>query len=214
MLEDFALLLVDDHPLFRDGLMAALRHQAPELRVCAVGTLAEALDALALSDDVFDLVLLDYRLPGMDGLRCAQLLMQKHPGVAVGLMSGLDDPNLPGRAREAGLSAYFPKSMEIASLLKHLEQLARGELVFSTSGQAPLTSDVDSGPDRMGLTARQQDVLRALARGSSKKEIARAMGISPATVKKHLEAVFVKLGATNRVQAVLRARALLGELPS
>lgn len=212
MLDDFALLLVDDHPLFRDGLAAALRHQVPRLCVQAVGTLDDALDALAAADDGFDLVLLDYLLPGMDGLRCAQVLMRRHPELGVGLMSGLDDPTLPLRAREAGLSAYLPKSLEIATLLEHLGRLARGEPVFGAPGPPVLASDA-APADSMALTARQQDVLRALAQGSSNKQIARAMGISPTTVKKHLEAIFARMGATNRVQAVVMARAMLDDPP-
>lgn len=87
-LDGFALLLVDDHPLFRDGLAVALRHQAPGLRVQAVGSAAKAMDLLASDAERFDLVLLDYRLPGTDGLRCAAQLMERYPGLGVGLMSG------------------------------------------------------------------------------------------------------------------------------
>ncbi len=212
MLDDFALLLIDDHPLFRDGLVAALRHQAPGLRVQARATLADAMDTLA-ADDGFDLVLMDYGLPGMDGLRCAELLMQHHPGVAVGLMSGLDDPTLATRAMKAGLCAYIPKSLEIASLLEHLHRLAQGEPVFSWPDPLALQTDALLEECTV-LTARQMDVLQALAKGGSNKEIARAMGISPATVKKHLEAIFARLGASNRLQAVMMARTMLGDPPS
>ncbi len=212
MLEDFGLLLVDDHPLFRDGLAVALRHRAPGLRVSAVATLEEALDALARTAEGFDLVLLDYRLPGADGLRCAEALMARHPEVAVGLMSGLDDASLPLRAREAGLSAYLPKSLELSTLLEHLDRLAHGEPVFSAPG-LPLAPDDAARIDALGLTARQLDVLRALAGGVSNKEIGRDLGIAQGTVKRHLESIFEKLGATNRTQAVLMARALFGEPP-
>lgn len=206
-LDGFALLLVDDHPLFRDGLVMALRHAVPGMQVQAVATRDEAAEVLARAGDAMDLVLLDYRLPGMDGLRCAEWLMQRWPGVAVGLMSGLDDPTLPGRARDAGLAAYLPKSLEVSALLAHLSQLAAGEPVFSPAAPAA----PDDTPQ--GLTARQVEVLRLLATGASNKEIARAIGISPATVKNHLEAIFARLGASNRVQAVMLARAMSGELP-
>ncbi|WP_028603182.1 LuxR C-terminal-related transcriptional regulator [Ottowia thiooxydans] len=212
LLDDFAILLVDDHPLFRDGLTAALRHHVPGLRVHAVGTMASALEMLGSAGDKFDLVLLDYRLPGTDGLYCAELLIQQYPGIAVGLMSGLDDPTLPERAREAGLIAYLSKSLEISSLIEHLRRLAMGEPVFSAPDPPQQAFDATRA-DPMNLTARQLDVLRAMASGSSNKEIARTMGISPATVKKHLEAVFAKLGATNRLQAAMLARTVLGDPP-
>lgn len=208
MLDGFALLLVDDHPLFRDGLGAALRHEAPGLRLQAVGTPAEALAALARAGGEFDLVLLDYRLPGTDGLRCAAELMRQYPEVAVGLMSGLDDPELPQRARTAGLCAYLPKSLELPTLLECLQRLAAGEPVFGPTRPLELP-----GADALGQTGRQREVLRALASGGTNKEIARAIGIAPATVKRHLESIFVRIGAANRLQAVMLARAMLDEPP-
>ena len=212
-LDGFALLLVDDHPLFRDGLAAALRHQAPGLRVQAVGSPAEAIDLLARLGDGdgegFDLVLLDYRLPGTDGLRCAAQVMERYPGLGVGLMSGADDPTLGRRAQDAGLVAYLPKTLEVPALLAQLRQLAEGEPAFADSAPPPVVEQPATGP--YGLTARQFAVLRMLASGGSNKEIARAMGISPGTVKNHLNAIFVKMGAANRVQAVMMAQAVIHE---
>lgn len=209
-LDGFAVLLVDDHPLFRDGLAAALHHQAAGLRVQAVDSLATAMDTLAEQTKAFDLVLVDYLLPGTDGLRCAAKLMQAYPNLGVGLMSGLEDPTLPSRARAAGLMAYLPKTLEVPALLAHLRCLARGEPVFSEPG-LPAPSEARTSP--YGLTARQVEVLHLLATGGSNKEIARSIGISPATVKNHLEAIFAKMGATNRLQAVVMARDMLGQLP-
>ena len=207
-LDGFALLLVDDHPLFRDGLAAALRHHAPGLRVQAVGAPDEAL-ALLAGDGEFDLVLLDYRLPGTDGLRCAAQVMERYPVLGVGLMSGADDPTLGRRAQDAGLVAYLPKTLEVPALLAQLRQLAEGEPAFADSAPPPVVEQPATGP--YGLTARQFAVLRMLASGGSNKEIARAMGISPGTVKNHLNAIFVKMGAANRVQAVMMAQAVIHE---
>lgn len=207
-LDGFALLLVDDHPLFRDGLSAALRHQAPGLRVQAVGSAAEVADLLASDAEGFDLVLLDYRLPGTDGLRCAAQLMERYPGLGVGLMSGVDDPTLAQRTRDAGLVAYLPKTLEVPALLAHLRQLALGEPAFADAEPPPADPSLaPTGP--YGLTARQIEVLRLLASGGSNKAIARAMGISPGTVKNHLNAIFAKMGAGNRLQAVMMAQTAL-----
>lgn len=212
MLDDFSLLLVDDHPLFRDGLVAALHHQAPELRTYAVGTFAEALDALETSESAFDLVLLDYCMPDMDGLHCAKRLMSQYPEVSVGLMSGLADPRLMTRARDAGLSAYLPKSLEISVLLEHLHHLAQGIKVFSSP--TFVTPVMDQEPNHsLDLTPRQLQVLHALASGGSNKKIAQILGIAPATVKKHLESIFARLGATNRLHAVTMAKSWLDEPP-
>lgn len=207
VLDGFGVLLVDDHPLFREGLAAALRHRAPRLRVHAVGTLEEALDALAGPGGDFDLVLLDYRLPGTDGLRCAAQLDEVYPQVGIGLLSGLDDPSLPRRARDAGLLACLSKALELPDLLACLRRLAMGETVFG--GEALARADPAPATLAYDLTERQMHVLRELATGASNKEIARALGISPATVKNHLEAIFVRMGAAGRVQAVMMAQAVL-----
>lgn len=203
-LDGFAVLLVDDHPLFRDGLATALRHQVPGMRVHAVATLGEALSALDDDADGFDLVLLDYRLPGTDGLRCAARVRELHPEVGLGLMSGVDDPTLARRARDAGLMTFLPKTLEMHALLARLARLAAGEVVFDDPA-APVAPEVATP---YGLTDRQLDVLRELSTGASNKEIARALGIAPATVKNHVEAIIARMGTSNRLQAVMLARAM------
>ncbi len=203
-LDGFAVLLVDDHPLFRDGLAHTLRLQVHGPQVRAVASFADALDELAQGRDGFDLVLLDYRLPGADGLRCAGRLRELYPDLAVGLLSGVDDPTLAHRARAAGLVACLPKSLEIDALLSRLRHIAGGETVFDDVTAA---TDLMAGPNAScGLSERQFDVLRQLATGGTNKEIARQLGITPGTVKSHLEAIFAKTGAANRMQAVMLAR--------
>ncbi|MGP1628729.1 MAG: response regulator transcription factor [Giesbergeria sp.] len=202
-LDGFGLLLVDDHPLFRDGLAMALQTRAPGLRVHAVSTVEEADALLADESQLFDLVLLDYRLQGADGLRSALRLRTQHCNVSFGLMSGLDDPSLPLRVRDAGLVAYLPKSLEIDALIASLCTLATGETVFCMADDALAASDTSA--DLFGLTARQAAVLQMLATGATNKVIAQSLGISPATVKNHLDAIFEKMGASNRLQAVMMA---------
>lgn len=206
-LDDFGLLLVDDHPLFRDGLTMALQSRAPGLRVCAVSSAEEADQLLSDESQVFDLVLLDYRLQGTDGLRCALSLRSRHCNVSFGLMSGVDDAGLPLRVRDAGLVAYLPKALEIDALIESLQLLAAGETVFCEAAHAIVSQDVQT--QQFGLTARQWSVLQLLSTGATNKVIAQNLGISPATVKNHLDAIFEKMGATNRLQAVMMASATL-----
>lgn len=203
-LDDFGLLLVDDHPLLRDGLTMALRASAPGLRVQAVASAEEASALLVREAEAFDLVLLDYRMPGEDGLRAAEALRRRHAHIAIGLMSGIEDSSLPVRAREAGLVAYLPKSLEIDALIAALGRLARGDTVFDLAKAARRDGLDTCGP--FGLTTRQMTVLQLLATGASNKVIAQQMGISPATVKNHLDAIFAKMGAANRLQAVMMLR--------
>jgi two-component system, NarL family, nitrate/nitrite response regulator NarL len=204
-LDDFGLLLVDDHPLFRDGLTMALQSRAPGLRVRAVSSAEEADQLLSDEAQMFDLVLLDYRLQGTDGLRCALSLRTRHCNVSFGLMSGLDDANLPARVRDAGLVAYLPKALEIDALIESLQLLAAGETVFCEAAETVIPQDTPT--QQFGLTARQLAVLQLLATGATNKVIAQNLGISPATVKNHLDAIFEKMGATNRLQAVMMASA-------
>lgn len=205
-LKSFRLLLLDDHPLFREGLVMALNKLEPDCEVVAVATLPQARALLAEDPNRFDLVLIDYKLPGRDGLSCAIDLHTQYPMVSFGLISGEDDALLPQRARQAGLVAFLSKSLEMDALLDALRQLARGETVFSLN--ASLAARGLPAQD-FGLTTRQQAVLQMLATGESNKAIAQAMGISPATVKNHLDAIFEKMGVTNRLQAVMLARAAL-----
>ncbi len=194
-LDGFSLLLVDDHPLFREGLMLALGQRELGLRVHAVGTRVEAEAFLNQPSGHVDLVLVDFRLPGEDGLAVVHKLRQRFADVAYALMSGLDDPRVPDCAREAGLMGFFPKSLDVNTLLDGLRQLASGHRYFS-----PLTPAVITSPDP--LTVRQREILAMVGRGATNKEIAQLLEIAPHTVKNHLAQIFERLGAANRTQAV------------
>lgn len=202
-LDGFSILLVDDHTLFREGLALALAQRVPGVAVAAVATLDEAQAWLQRAGADVDLVLIDYRLPGTDGLKGAAGLRAAFPQTACALMSGADDPALPERARAAGLAGYFHKSFDLQRLLDGLRQLAAGETCFP-SGFVPLEP---AAPDALReLTERQREVLGMVAAGATNKEIALAMGIAPHTVKNHLAQIFERLGAANRAQAAAMAR--------
>jgi two-component system, NarL family, nitrate/nitrite response regulator NarL len=198
-LAGFSLLLVDDHPLFREGLGLALAQHEPLMRIQAVGSLSEALDVLA-GDAQIDLALLDYRLPGDDGLQCALKLRKLYPAVACAIMSGADDARLPARVREAGLMGFFPKTLDVGALLGGLQQLAQGHSYFASAHMPESSALMDP------LTPRQREVLGMVARGATNKEIAQVLQIAPHTVKNHLGQIFERLGAANRAQAVSMAQ--------
>ena len=204
VLDGFGLLLLDDHPLFREGLLLAIAKMAPDCDVVAVASREEAEAILTAQPERFDLVLIDYKLPQGNGLNCAAEMRVKHPLQSFGLISGADDVDLPERARAAGLVAFLPKSLEMEALHQALVTIARGEPLFVDLLSPP---QLDSALPQFGLTPRQLDVLDMLASGKSNKEIAHDMGIAPATVKNHLETIFGKMGVSNRMQAVMVARA-------
>jgi two-component system, NarL family, nitrate/nitrite response regulator NarL len=193
-LNGFSLLLVDDHPLFRDGLMLALGQHEPALQVHAVGSGQEAEAFLHSRIGRVDLVLVDFRLPGDDGLAVVSRLRQRFADVGYALMSGVDDTRLAARARDAGLLGYFPKSLDVTTLVEGLRDLAQGQSYFAPFAAAP---QADADP----LTPRQREILDMVARGATNKEIAQLLQIAPHTVKNHLGQIFGRLGAANRTQA-------------
>lgn len=203
-----AVLLVDDHPLFRDGLVLALRQRDPALVIDAVGAVPEAEAALDRQPGRYGLALLDFRLPGTDGLRVAQQWSVSHTGLRRALITGQEDPTLVAQARLAGLDGFFPKTLSLDALLAGLRQILAGG---SWWGEAPAAVP----PAGVSLTLRQFEIVQLAAAGASNKEIARALDIAPHTVKNHLALIFEKLGAHNRAQAASRLQELMarGALP-
>jgi DNA-binding NarL/FixJ family response regulator len=190
------LLLVEDHPLYRDGLLGLLQRRAPQLQCRVAETGADALHQLRAHPDI-DLVLADLHLPGaIDGLALLARIGGEFPTVARVLVSGSDDPHLPGQARRAGLMGYLPKSMEPA-----LWELALARVL---SGEPWFPREVAQGSDE-GPTGRQAVILVRLAEGRTNKAIATELGITERTVKYHLAEIYGRLGAANRAEAVARA---------
>ena len=192
------LLIVEDHPLYRDGLLALLQRRAPQLQCRVAETGAEALRLLREHADA-DLVLADLRLPGaLDGWVLLERIGQAHPTVARVLVSGRDDPHLPAQARRAGLMGYLPKSLEPALWEQALARILGGEPWFPHEAGLP----AEAGP-----TGRQAAILARLAEGLTNKAIAGELGITERTVKYHLAEIYGRLDAANRAEAVARASA-------
>ncbi|HQC96401.1 MAG TPA: response regulator [Aquabacterium sp.] len=191
------LLLIDDHPLFREGLALALAQALPGVQVATCATPAEAQRLLAADADGIDLVLVDHRLAGgVSGLHWARALRQARPALAVALMSGADDTSLPARARDAGLAAFLPKTLDVTTLARVLQALQAGDTWFPPAAAAAPVNPA------AGLTERQQQVVQLAAQGANSKAIGLALGISPATVRNHFAQIFERLGARSRAQAV------------
>ncbi len=188
-----SLLIVEDHPLYRHGLIDVLNRSSvvDELRTVNSGNAATGL--LDGGAD-FDMILADWRLPDMDGLALLREVARKHPTVARVLMSGTDDPRLPALCAQQGLLGFLPKSLEPADMLVVIERLLSGESWFP-SGKA----------DARMLSPRQTQILEGIAGGLTNKHLARQLGITERTVKHHLTAIFNRLGTTRRAEAVSRA---------
>lgn len=192
------LLIVDDHPLYRLGLIAALGSAMPGTEVDGAASAEEAL-ALLDREPGFDLLLVDQRLPGMDGLAALAHFGERRPDVPRVLISGSEEAGLARRAVAAGASGFIPKSLSVDDVAAAIRRVLEGEVFLPDEGMA------EAQPGGT-LTLRQLEVLRLLGEGYTNKEIARALEITVRTTRAHVEAIFGHLGAENRTQAVLAAQ--------
>ncbi len=198
MLPPARLLIVDDHPLYREGVLALLQRHAPALRCRTADHAHMALAVLAADPDI-DLVLADHHLPGpMDGLALLAEVGRRHPTAARVLASGSDDPALPQHARRFALMGYLPKALEPHLWLTALARILDGE---------PWFPPLPAGEAEAGLTERQAWILERVAAGTLGRAIADELGVTERTVKYHLAEVFARLGVATRAEAVARAGA-------
>jgi DNA-binding NarL/FixJ family response regulator len=211
------VLLIDDHPLFREGLALLLQPLRSGLVTQQAGTVEEGLSQLQIGPPA-DLVLIDLALPGMHGLDGIALLRQRYPEVPVVALSSSDDRDTVVRAVDAGAMGFIPKSSTSAVLIAALQLiLARGiylppaSFLGASRDPAPpvdrSTSTSTGGitPEELGLSPRQCDVLYLILQGKPAKLIERELGLSASTVKAHTSAVLRALNVTTRTQAVVTA---------
>ena len=213
------ILVVDDHTLFRRGLMALLARD-PQLQV--VGDVADAGDALRRAKELQpDLILLDNHLPGVNGVDALPALQEAAPEARVLMLTVSEDERDMAAALRAGASGYLLKTIEGDALVAAIIRAMRGESViaeemtgklFAAYRQATAapprgeTAPAAPAPSPLAqLSPREQDILRGIARGASNKEIGRDLGIAETTVKIHVQHVLRKLDVSSRVQAAVIA---------
>jgi DNA-binding NarL/FixJ family response regulator len=204
------LLLVDDHALFREGLKLLLAGLDSQAKLEEAGDLRQALKLAA--DGAFDLILLDLKMPGPNGLEALATLRDATAGAPIVVLSGEDDPVVVRAAIEHGAMGFIPKSSTPEVLIQALRLvLARGVYLPPLAIGARATAALPSGSIESklpGITDRQMDVLRCVIQGKPNKVIARDLDISEGTVKLHLSAVFRVLDVHNRTEAVYAAAKL------
>ncbi len=196
------LLIVDDHPVVRDGLSGMFRPD-PEFEV--VGEAGDGAEAVRLAQVLQpDVILMDLRMPGMDGVTAIGELARRRVPARVLVLTTYDTDLHVQSAIEAGATGYLLKDAPRAELLRAVQAAANGQAVLAPSVAAKLTSRVRA-PEPETLSHREVEVIELIAGGSTNREAAAKLFISEATVKTHLIHIYAKLGVSDRAAAVAEA---------
>ena len=219
MSDPIRVLIADDHEVVRDGLRMILE---AEESFEVVGEAADGVEAVELTRQLRPrVVLMDLRMPRMDGLEAIERIRVDWPQVAIVILTTYDEDDLMVRGLRAGALGYLLKDTNRQTLFNTLRAAARGEALLMPevitrvlSGTEGSPADIDRRSRRgISLTEREQVVLEGVAQGERNKEIAARLGISERTVKAHLTSIYNKLGVDSRASAVAAAmqRGLLGK---
>jgi DNA-binding NarL/FixJ family response regulator len=210
------VLIVDDHPIFREGLANAL---STLTGVAVAGEAASGEEALeAVGRLAPDIVLMDLHMPGMNGIEATRRLARDAPDTAVLVLTMLEDDASVFAAMRAGARGYLVKGAERGDIARALDAVAGGEVIFAPAVAKQALAAFSSGTPRRGpfpeLTDREHEILDLVARGLTNQAIASRLVLSPKTVRNHVSNIFMKLTVADRATAIVRAReAGLGKRP-
>jgi len=194
---EITCLIVDDHEVVREGLRLSLS-RSPHIRV--VGEAGDGKAAIDMAERRKpNVVIMDVRMPGLDGLDATKELMQKEPNVAVLIFTAYSERSLLARGLESGAKGYILKEAPHETLVRAIEKVANGDSFIDPA----LMPAFLSGKDREDmLTAREREILQLLADGMSNADVAQRLFISQETVKSHVRHILAKLEADTRTHAV------------
>ena len=206
------VLIADDQRLMREGLRIILE-DAPDIEV--IGEAENGLIATQLAENQHpDVILMDIRMPVLDGIEATQ-------GPRILLLTTFDTPELVVEGMRAGAAGYLLKDCSAEELCTAVRAVARGQVLLQASSAAqllaglhaqespaPRDTSLSTEAEKLGLTARELEVVRLIAQGHSNTEIAAELFVRDATVKTHINHIFSKLGARDRAQVIVKARQL------
>jgi DNA-binding NarL/FixJ family response regulator len=194
---EITTLIVDDHEVVREGLRLALS-RAPHIRV--IGEASDGASAVALAERRRpDVVIMDVRMPGMDGLAATKILSEKLPEISVLIFTAYSERSLLSRGLESGAKGYILKEAPHQTLLRAIEKVANGDGYVDPALMPAFLSGKEK--DDM-LTGREREILQLLADGMSNADVASKLFISQETVKSHVRHILAKLEADTRTHAV------------
>jgi DNA-binding NarL/FixJ family response regulator len=212
------ILVVDDHPIFRDAV-AGLLATVPDMEIVGMAASADEAIAAAAANPP-DVVLMDIHLPGANGVEATRSVLALAPSTAVLALTMVDDDEMVLAAMAAGARGYLLKDATADEVIAAVRMVAAGGAVLGARIASRLLGQraVETRPDSAAggaiigsgeeLTAREREVLEHLAKGASNRQIARDLGVSLKTVQNHVSRILDKLQAADRTQAVLRARGI------
>ena len=198
------ILIADDHDLLRDTLVMFLKGEGNIETVTA----SDFNGALALIDaeGPFDLIMLDYNMPGMQGLKGLRIALQHNGGQKVALMSGIATKAIAEEALMYGAAGFVPKTLSARSLINAVRFMSMGEQYAPLDFMTQEEEEAAPNPLAEKLSRRELQVLEGLSKGKSNKEIARDLDLQEPTIKLHVKTLYRKIGAANRTQAALIAK--------
>ena len=200
------ILVADDHPLIQEAIQFAVRARHPHMAVDVAGSIGEAATLIETNRD-YRLLLLDYELPDAKGFGGFFRLQHLLGRVPIAILSAHDSEQIVSAARAVGAIGFLSKRQPLDTTVAGIELLLSGGRIFpNTPGPDDTAEDLRKKLD--SLSTAQRRVLMALATGDLNKQIAGDLGVSEATIKAHLSAIFRKLGVNNRTQAILMMRPL------
>jgi RNA polymerase sigma factor (sigma-70 family) len=201
------VLLADDHPMFRNGLAAALAKDVAVVGVVATGEQAVSQSASLLPD----VVLMDLRMPAVNGIEATRQIVAANPRIAILVLTMFDDDDSVFAAMRAGARGYLLKESDEEEILRAIQTVHAGGAVFGAAVARRMVSFFSVTRDGLAsafpsLTVREREVLELIARGRSNDEIAQHLSLSEKTVRNNISNIFAKLQVADRSQAIVRAR--------
>ncbi len=201
------VLLADDHPMFRNGLAAALAKDVAVIGVVATGEEAVSQSASLLPD----VVLMDLRMPAVNGIEATRQIVAANPRIAILVLTMFDDDDSVFAAMRAGARGYLLKESDGEEILRAIQTVHAGGAVFGAAVARRMVSFFSVTRDGLAsafpsLTVREREVLELIARGRSNAEIAQHLSLSEKTVRNNISNIFAKLQVADRSQAIVRAR--------
>lgn len=205
------ILVVDDHNLFRKGLIALLTDAVETTVVGEAGTGAEAI---AQAESLFpDVILMDIQMPDMNGIKATRRILDEQPEIGVIMLTMLEDDDSLFAAMRAGARGYILKGADEAEVIATITAVAQGQALFGPTIAGRLTTFFQKGGQREtaanpfpDLTDREQEVLALIAQGVNNKDIATQLHISGKTVSNYISSIFNKLQVADRAQVIVKAR--------